>query len=102
MALSNRMLQKIDQEADRQKRSRSEYVELTSETQILRVTSEKTFLMFRVKLAVFETEELRFSVFDALLASFSSMLHAGNRALPRLAEAGEKTQICRRFKLLLF
>ena len=32
IALSNRILQKIDQEATRQKRSRSEYVELHFET----------------------------------------------------------------------
>jgi hypothetical protein len=32
IALSNRILQKIDQEAIRQKRSRSEYVELHFET----------------------------------------------------------------------
>jgi metal-responsive CopG/Arc/MetJ family transcriptional regulator len=32
IALSNRILQKIDQEASKQKRSRSEYVELHFET----------------------------------------------------------------------
>jgi hypothetical protein len=81
---------KIDQEAMWQKRSRSEYVELTFETQILRVTSENTFLMFRVKLAVFETEELRFPKFNILLASLSSMRHARNCTHHPLAEAGKK------------
>jgi metal-responsive CopG/Arc/MetJ family transcriptional regulator len=49
IALSSKILQKMDEEADRQKRSRSEYVELTFETLLFENPKSEKIISIKTK-----------------------------------------------------